>query len=41
MNTFVRPARHTHVAIDEIDLTHTIRPYNAAVVATWRSQSER
>ena len=33
MNAFVRPARHTFVAIDEIDLSHTIRPYNAAVVA--------
>ena len=33
MNAFVRPAKHTFVAIDEIDLSHTIRPYNAAVVA--------
>jgi ParB-like nuclease domain len=32
MNAFVRPAKHTFVAIDEIDLSHTIRPYNAAVV---------
>ena len=33
MNAFVRPAKHTFVAIDEIDLSQTIRPYNAAVVA--------
>ena len=33
MNAFVRPAKHTFVAIDEIDLSHTIRPYNASVVA--------
>jgi ParB-like nuclease domain len=33
MNAFIRPAKHTFVAIDEIDLRHTIRPYNAAVVA--------
>ena len=33
MNAFVRPAKHTFVAIDEIDLSHTIRPYNAIVVA--------
>ena len=32
MNAFVRPARHVFVPIDEIDLSHTIRPYNAAVV---------
>ena len=32
MNAFVRPAKHTFVAIDEIDLNHTIRPYNASVV---------
>jgi hypothetical protein len=32
MNAFVRPAKHTFVAIDEIDLTHMIRPYNATVV---------
>jgi hypothetical protein len=32
MNAFVRPAKHTFVAIDEIDLSHTIRPYNAGVV---------
>jgi ParB family transcriptional regulator, chromosome partitioning protein len=32
MNAFVRPAKHTFVAIDEIDLSHTIRPYNASVV---------
>src|ERR1700722_10798360 len=32
MNAFVRPAKHTFVAIDEIDLSYTIRPYNAAVV---------
>ena len=33
MNAFVRPAKHTFVAIDEIDPSHTIRPYNATVVA--------
>jgi ParB/Sulfiredoxin domain len=33
MNAFVRRAKHTFVAIDEIDLSQTIRPYNAAVVA--------
>jgi ParB-like chromosome segregation protein Spo0J len=33
MNAFVRPAKHVFVAIDAIDLSHTIRPYNAAVVA--------
>jgi ParB-like chromosome segregation protein Spo0J len=33
MNAFVRPAKHVFVSIDEIDLTHTIRPYNASVVA--------
>jgi hypothetical protein len=33
MNAFVRPAKHTFVAIDAIDLSQTIRPYNAAVVA--------
>jgi ParB-like chromosome segregation protein Spo0J len=33
MNAFVLPAKHTFVAIDEIDLGHTIRPYNASVVA--------
>ena len=32
MNAYVRPAKHTFVAIDEIDLSHTIRPYNASVV---------
>jgi ParB-like chromosome segregation protein Spo0J len=32
MNAFVRPARHVFVPIDEIDLSHAIRPYNAAVV---------
>jgi ParB-like chromosome segregation protein Spo0J len=32
MNAFVRPSKHTFVPIDEIDLGHTIRPYNAAVV---------
>ena len=32
MNAFVRPARHTFVALDEIDLSHAIRPYNASVV---------
>jgi ParB-like chromosome segregation protein Spo0J len=31
MNAFVRPAKHTFVAIDEIDLSQTIRPYNAVV----------
>ena len=33
MNAFVRPAKHTFVAIDEINLSHTIRPYNSSVVA--------
>jgi len=33
MNAFVRPSKHVFVTIDEIDLSHTIRPYNAAVVA--------
>ena len=33
MNAFVRPAKHTFVGIDEIDLSHTSRPYNASVVA--------
>ena len=33
MNAFVRPARHVFLPIDEIDLSHTIRPYNAAVAA--------
>jgi hypothetical protein len=33
MNAFVRPARNVFLPIDEIDLSHTIRPYNAAVVA--------
>lgn len=33
MNAFVRPARHVFLPIDEIDLSRTIRPYNAAVVA--------
>ena len=33
MNAFVRPAKHTFVAIDEIDPSYTIRPYNATVVA--------
>ena len=33
MNAFVRPAKHVFLAIDEIDLSQTIRPYNAAVVA--------
>jgi ParB-like chromosome segregation protein Spo0J len=33
MNAFVRTARHVFVAIDDLDLSHTIRPYNAAVVA--------
>ena len=32
MNAFVRPARHAFLPIDEIDLSHTIRPYNASVV---------
>jgi ParB-like chromosome segregation protein Spo0J len=32
MNAFVRPDLHVFLPIDEIDLTHTIRPYNAAVV---------
>jgi ParB-like chromosome segregation protein Spo0J len=30
---FVRPAKHMFVAIDEIDHSHAIRPYNATVVA--------
>jgi hypothetical protein len=34
MNAFVRPAKHTFVAIKEIDLSHMmIRPYRASVVA--------
>jgi hypothetical protein len=33
MNAFVRPARHVFLPIDEIDVSHAIRPYNAAVVA--------
>jgi ParB family transcriptional regulator, chromosome partitioning protein len=33
MNAVVRPAKHVFLPIDEIDLSHTIRPYNAAVVA--------
>lgn len=33
MNAFVRPAKHVFIPIDEIDLSHTIRPYNAAVVS--------
>jgi ParB-like chromosome segregation protein Spo0J len=33
LNAFVRPARHVFLPIDEVDLSHTIRPYNAAVVA--------
>jgi hypothetical protein len=33
MNAFVRPARHVFLPIDEIDHSHTIRPYNATVVA--------
>jgi ParB family transcriptional regulator, chromosome partitioning protein len=32
VNAFVRPAKHVFVPIDEIDLSQTIRPYNAAVV---------
>jgi ParB-like chromosome segregation protein Spo0J len=32
MNAFVRPAKHVFVPLDEIDLSHTIRPYNATVV---------
>jgi ParB-like chromosome segregation protein Spo0J len=32
MNAFVRPATHVFLPLDEIDLSHTIRPYNAAVV---------
>jgi hypothetical protein len=31
--TFVRPAKHAFVTIDEIDHSHAIRPYNAPVVA--------
>jgi ParB-like chromosome segregation protein Spo0J len=33
MNAFVRPAKHVFLPIDEIDLSHAIRPYNASVVA--------
>jgi hypothetical protein len=33
MNAFVRPAKHVFLPIGEIDLSHAIRPYNAAVVA--------
>jgi ParB-like nuclease domain len=33
MNAFVRPARNVFLPIDEIDLSHAIRPYNATVVA--------
>jgi ParB-like chromosome segregation protein Spo0J len=33
MNAFVRTARHVFVPIAEIDVSHAIRPYNAAVVA--------
>jgi ParB-like nuclease domain len=33
MNAFVRPTRHVFLPIDEIDLSHAIRPYNAAIVA--------
>jgi ParB-like chromosome segregation protein Spo0J len=33
MNAFVRPAKHVFLPIDEIDLSDTIRPHNAAVVA--------
>jgi hypothetical protein len=32
MNAFVRPAKHVFLPLDEIDLSHTIRPYNATVV---------
>jgi ParB-like chromosome segregation protein Spo0J len=32
MNAFVRPARHVFVPLDEIDISHAIRPYNATVV---------
>jgi ParB-like chromosome segregation protein Spo0J len=32
MNDFVRPAKHVFVPIEKIDLSHAIRPYNAAVV---------
>jgi ParB-like chromosome segregation protein Spo0J len=33
MNAFVRPAKHVLLRIGEIDLSQTICPYNAAVVA--------
>ena len=33
MNAFVRPTKHMSVPIDEIDVSHAIRPYNATVVA--------
>jgi ParB-like chromosome segregation protein Spo0J len=32
MNAFVRPAKHVFLALDEIDISHAIRPYNATVV---------
>jgi hypothetical protein len=41
MNAFVRPTKHMFVPIDEIDVSHAIRPYNATVVAEWRSRSAR
>jgi ParB-like chromosome segregation protein Spo0J len=33
MNAFVRSAKDVFLPIDEIDVSHAIRPYNAAVVA--------
>jgi ParB-like chromosome segregation protein Spo0J len=33
MNAFVRSAKYVSLPLDEIDLSDTIRPYNAAVVA--------
>jgi ParB-like chromosome segregation protein Spo0J len=32
MNAIIRPARHVFLPLDEIDITHAIRPYNATVV---------
>jgi ParB-like chromosome segregation protein Spo0J len=32
MNAFVRPAKHVFLPLDEIDISHAIRPYNATVV---------
>jgi hypothetical protein len=32
MNAFTRPAKHVFVPLDEIDISHAIRPYNSTVV---------